>query len=61
MATVAVKTSRIAVVAAGLALLNLVLFLPGLVAVLDPRLLNPEGNAIRAISSSAMLLTFPIF
>ena len=60
MATVAVKTSRIAVVAAGLALLNLALFLPGLVAVLDPRLLNPEGNAIRAISSCAILLTFPI-
>jgi hypothetical protein len=55
---VVVKTNRAALIAAGLALFSLVLFVPGLIAVLEPRLLNPEGNGIGAVASWGMPLGF---
>ena len=61
MAPVVVKTNRAALIAAGLALLSLVLFVPGLIAALEPRLLNPESNGIGAISSWGVPLAFLAF
>ncbi|MCL5280676.1 MAG: hypothetical protein M1376_12310 [Planctomycetes bacterium] len=55
------KTSRAALIAAGLAVLSLVLFVPGLIAALDPRLLNPEGKGIGAVSSWGVPLAFLAF
>ncbi len=61
MEPVAPKTNRAAVIAAGLALLSLVLFVPGLIGALDPRLLNPEGKGISAVSSWGLPLGFVAF